>query len=308
MTEAFACCRICPRTCGVNRMQGEYGYCRTGSGYLIESICGHKGEEPVISGENGICNVFFANCNMQCLYCQNYQISENRKREGKYITLEAIVAKITELLDSGCESVGFVSPAHFAPQVKIIAEALHQSGRYPIFVYNTNAFERVESLRELEGIIDVYLPDFKYRSGDLAASYSASPDYFEFASQAIKEMYRQKGSKLILNDKGLAESGLIIRHLVLPGSSGDSIKLLRYIADEISVNVHISLMSQYHPVEKIAGHPLLDSVLSDHEYKEVVEELYKSGFTKGWIQDSASRCIFKPDFTKENPFGQNILV
>jgi putative pyruvate formate lyase activating enzyme len=302
LSDDLVCCQTCPRQCKVNRVEGEVGYCNSDAGFYIESICVHKGEEPVLSGENGICNVFISHCNLQCIYCQNYQISENSSKEGNYKTLELIIAGITKLLDGGCEAVGFVSPSHFIPQMIMIIEALHGQGRHPTIVYNSNGYDRPETIRRLDGIIDIYLPDFKYMSSDLSSLYSDAPDYAEFATKAIKEMYNQKGSKLFMNDQGRAESGLIIRHLVLPGHAEESIKVLRYIAEEISFKVHISLMSQYYPTKKMSDHPVLNRTLFEHEYKLVVEEMDQLGFINGWIQESGSTTTYRPDFNKEHPF------
>ena len=209
---------------------------------------------------------------------------------------------IEKYLAQGVQTVGFVSPSHVIPQVRSIIQAMQERGLKPVTVYNTNAYEKTETIRQLEGLIDVYLPDFKYISPELAGRYSGAPDYPEFAGKAIMEMYRQKGSYLFLNEEGLAERGLIIRHLVLPGHTDESIALLRYIAEEISTNIHISLMSQYYPAGNINGYKNLQRTLQIEEYDRVQDEMSRLGFRKGFIQEMDSQGHYRPDFTREHPF------
>ena len=210
-------CALCPRECHANRLKERTGYCKSGSTFDIGSICRHMGEEPVISGTKGICNVFFTHCNIQCSYCQNYQISRNNKKvAGKEMELKEVVSAISNILDEGINLLGFVSPSHYIPQMKAIINALHEQGKHPVIVYNSNAYDKVETLKSMEGLVDVYLPDFKYSDKELSTEYSDAPDYPEIALKAIKEMVRQKGTSLRLNDEGQAESGVIIRHLATP--------------------------------------------------------------------------------------------
>jgi putative pyruvate formate lyase activating enzyme len=300
-------CRFCPRNCNVNRFSAKNGYCKSDAGFNIASICIHKGEEPVISGDKGICNVFFSRCNMRCIFCQNHQISRTDDGVVSYkMHLRDILEEILKILDTGVESVGFVSPSHFIPQVKVIVAALNQIGRKPVIVYNTNGYDTVSSIKELQGIVDVYLPDFKYMYEKLSVMYSDAPRYSHYASNAILEMYRQKGSTVITSANNYAESGLIIRHLVLPGCVENSLAVLRYIADEISTNVHISLMSQYYPNEFVKNHPVVGRVLTAEEYLQVTREMEKLGFTKGWIQELQSADFYQPDFLNSHPFISNM--
>ena len=299
----LADCRICPRNCGVNRLEGQTGKCGSDAGYNISSICIHHGEEPVISGKHGICNVFFSRCNLACIYCQNWQISSSRGEvREKAMELEEVVSAITGLLDRGCSAVGFVSPSHYIPHVKTIVEALRFSGRNPIFVYNTNGYDSVEELKALENHIDIYLPDFKYADRELAAQFSGVRNYPEKALLAIREMYRQKGSTLILDENGQAERGLIIRHLILPGNIENSLEVLRLIADELSESVALSLMAQYWPTPAVKDHPSLGRTLTREEYDLVVAEMERLGFYKGWVQEMESSEHYLPDFDRENPF------
>lgn len=297
------CCSVCPRNCKINRFNSNSGYCRSYSSINIAALCKHSGEEPVISGTNGICNIFFSGCNLHCIYCQNFQISSNsRCVSATEITLDELINEIITLLDQGCHAVGFVSPSHYLNQCKLIIRKIRDTGRHPVFVMNTNSYDNPESIMELEGFIDVYLPDFKYMDTFLANTLSDARDYPEIASLAIKEMLRQKGPGLKINKRGEAEEGLIIRHLVLPGYIDNSLAVLRYIAKEFSTDVFISLMSQYNPIEKVNNHPKLNRRLTSHEYNKVIEEMYKLGFENGWVQDLDSAVIYNPDFNKNDPF------
>jgi putative pyruvate formate lyase activating enzyme len=281
------------------------GYCKSGAGFSIGSICLHKGEEPVIGGRHGICNVFFTRCNLQCMYCQNFQISRNKHPEIEYqLNLEEVLNKIIQILDGGCNTVGFVSASHFIPQINIIIHALSEVGRKPIYVFNTNAYDKPETLRQLEGIIDIYLPDFKYIDNEISVKFSDAPNYPTIALKAIKEMYYQKGSSLIINDNGEAESGLIVRHLVLPGLVDHSIRLFETLANEVSTSIHIALMSQYYPIDEVLGHSLLKRKVTREEYNKVAEAFENLGFYKGWMQFEESPDYYKPDFVLHHPFDR----
>jgi putative pyruvate formate lyase activating enzyme len=296
-------CLLCPRNCGVDRNAGKLGYCGSDAAYNISSICIHRGEEPPISGPRGICNIFFSRCNLQCLYCQNYQISRRRGLIGQSrMTLGEVTDAVTAILDQGIESVGFVSPTHFTPHVKSIIDRLKLLGCQPVTVYNTNGYDKVEVLKSLEGMIDVYLPDFKYLDPVTAQAYSDAPDYPEVIKNSILEMYRQKGSTLVLNHDGLAVTGMIIRHLVLPGHAEESIRILEWIASELSTSVRISLMSQYYPTSCVAGHDVLDRKVKEAEYRMVVEAMEDLGLCNGWIQQKESAEFYNPDFSTDHPF------
>lgn len=302
---ALKTCSICPRNCGVNRYSDKLGYCGSDANYNISSIVLHKGEEPIISGKNGICNIFFSRCNLQCIYCQNEQISCNK---GKVIShkysLEDITDKIISIFNRyQINSLGFVSPSHYIPHIIAIIDSLRSKGLNPITVYNTNSFDKAETIRQLEGYISVYLPDLKYMDNGLAKDLSGAIDYPEIAAKAIKEMYRQKGSTIIKNDEGLAESGLIIRHLVLPSKIENSLKVLRFIADELSPDISLSLMAQYHPMPKVKSHSYLNRKIHTNEYEIVVKESEQLGFHRGWIQELESSDVYLPDFNEEQPFN-----
>jgi putative pyruvate formate lyase activating enzyme len=296
-------CTLCPRECRVNRYEQGNGYCAMDAGLNIATICIHLGEEPVISGKEGICNIFFAGCNLHCVYCQNHEISQCDYQEGNnFSDLDDVLDKIVRILSEGIPAIGFVSPSHVVPQIKAIIRGLNDRGHKPLTVYNTNSYDKIETLRSLDGMIDVYLPDYKYVSNKTASEYSDVSDYPEVALNAIKEMYYQKGSTLPIDEKGRAERGLLIRHLVLPGHVEESKKVLRTIAEELSPGVHLSLMSQYHPTLQVVNHPVLNRSLYKAEYEDVVKEMESLGFRNGWIQEMDSNIIYRPDFRKENPF------
>jgi putative pyruvate formate lyase activating enzyme len=296
-------CTLCPRKCRANRFSNKPGFCNSGADFAISSICCHLGEEPVISGEKGICNVFFSRCNLQCNFCQNHDISRNSGNIiRKSLSNDEVIRRICEMLDRTENCLGFVSPSHQIPQMMAIIRGLHEAGKHPVIVYNTNGYDRLETLKLLEGIVDIYLPDFKYTDQKLALDYSQAENYPEIAKAALKEMYRQKGATLLLDDNNMAISGIIIRHLVLPGAVKQSIDTLRYIAEEISPGMHISLMSQYYPTALVKGHPELSRTLTTYEFGKVTEAFHALGFYRGWIQEMDSHAVFRPDFRKEQPF------
>ncbi len=302
-------CELCPRSCHVNRLPGERGYCGGGNGFEVASVCVHFGEEPPLSGDKGVCNVFFRGCVLQCVYCQNHSISDNLSLErNSAVPFERLIELIESCLDRSENMLGFVSPTHNIPQLIKIMEELHRRGRRPVVVYNTGGYDTVSTIRSLEGLVDVYLPDLKYCSPEKAALYSGAEDYPDRAFDAVGEMMRQKGSSLVLDDDGRALSGIIIRHLILPGEVEESKGVLRRIACELSVKLHVSLMSQYYPAVRQAeriGH--LSRCISRQEYDEVVSEFYSLGFSKGWVQEHGSSALFRPDFSAEDPFeGQTM--
>lgn len=301
MKESLASCTLCPRQCGANRTKGELGYCSTDSEPLVASITIHKGEEPALSGSTGVCNVFFAHCNLSCCFCQNHQISRNSNHSSQWIRdYETIIQRIVEILDRGIKILGFVSPTHQVPQMVTIIEMLNQIGYKPRVVYNSNGYDSPEVLRMLYDYVDIYLPDIKYFDDELAVKYSHAPSYFSIATKALKEMIWQKGTSLQLDDEGIVEQGVIVRHLVLPGHSADSMRILREIS-EISNNLTISLMSQFHPSNDSLN--CIDRSVTKREYEVVVSELKRMGFHRGWVQNMGSNTYYLPNFEKKNPFN-----
>jgi len=297
----LASCNVCPRQCQVNRLANEVGFCHSGHLPIVSAICAHYGEEPAISGSRGSGTIFFGNCNMRCIYCQNYQISQNwRKNNLKEIDYRTLAEKMIYLQDEqGCHNINFVSPSHFVPQiVRAVLEAVPMGLRVPL-VYNTNGYDSVASLKELDGIISIYLPDLKYASNDWAKKFSYTPDYVLTARQAIKEMYRQVGN-LITDDFGLAQQGIIVRHLVLPNGLAGSEDSLTWLVRELSPSVTISLMSQYIPLYRARGNPLLSRRITTAEYETVVQLLRVMNIENGWVQEIGSSEYYVPDFERED--------
>ena len=291
-------CNLCPHRCSVNRDQGRLGFCGLDAGLHIANISLHTGEEPIEESENGVCNVFFSHCNLRCCYCQNYQISQPQSVIRKEITdYELAVNQIVAILQSGVNFLGFVSPTSHIPHMLRIINMVHEKGYFPKIIYNTNAYETVETIRQLEETVDIYLPDFKYADDKLGLQLSGIPNYSKIAIEAIKEMFKQK--KSVLRDDNPA---LIIRHLVLPNHIENSLRILQLIAEECSINVFISLMSQYFPVYKALKSNTINRTLNNMEYNIVLEKLESLGFERGWTQELESNDYYQPDFDKDNPF------
>lgn len=303
MRDELRDCAYCPWKCHVDRTSGTRGVCGSGAGFQIGAIVNHHGEEPVFGGEHGICNVFFSRCNLRCIYCQNYEISRNRGPVLEHdLSLEEIVIRIERILRRGVAHVGFVSPSHMIPQMRAIISALRRCGYHLTFVMNTGGYDSVETLRMLAGDIDVYLPDFKYMDPELAWDYSGASNYPKVALAAIKEMVRQTGITPEFDADGFIRRGVIIRHLVLPGAVDNSVRVLRTIAREISPDVYISLMAQYHPTPLVATHPFLSRTITPEEYAEVLAEAERLGFRHGFIQELDSAGNYLPEFSREHPF------
>lgn len=298
-------CQCCPHNCFVNRKDGKKGFCSSGYYPIVSSYTPHFGEEPAISGTKGSGNIFFGNCNLRCLYCQNFEISQNWKQErNNEISFENLADIMIELQNKGCHNIGLVSPTHFSAQIlKSIYIAAEKRLNIP-FVYNTNGYDSVEILKLYNDIIDIYLPDLKYGSNDYGKKYSLADDYFKHAKQAIKEMYNQVGDELVY-DGDIVIRGLIIRHLVLPNDLSDTEEVFKFISKELSPNVHVSLMSQYFPAHKAEKDILLNRVIRASEYERALDLIDKYRLQKGWIQEMESNDHYRPEFNKNrnNPFN-----
>jgi len=296
-------CTLCPRDCHVDRTAGRLGYCHSGYLPIISSYCAHYGEEPVLSGRKGSGTIFFGNCNLRCVFCQNHQISQPEgSLKEKEAGFERLAEMMLELQAQGCHNINFVSPSHFAAQiVKAVDIAASKGLRIPL-VYNTNGYDSLGTLRLLEGIIDIYLPDIKYSDNNAALEYSKVADYVEHSRGAIVEMKRQAGD-LIIDSEGIAQRGLIVRHLVLPNDLAGSRESLRFISEKVGKETYISVMSQYFPTHKAAEYPLISRPISFLEYEKVLEWLDSFGLENGWMQEHSSRDFYQPDFDKDNPFG-----
>lgn len=304
----LASCTVCPKLCGNDRLNDEIAACYSGRFPIVSSYTAHFGEEPCLSGTKGAGNIFFGNCNLRCVYCQNYQISQTWKQQKKNeVTHERLAEMMLELQDRGCHNIGFVSPTHFAPQMaRAILLAARQGLRLPI-IYNTNAYDSVEVLKLLDGIVDIYLPDLKYADSDAGFQYSKVRDYADHSRAAIREMYRQMGSELVFDENGLLQRGLLIRLLVLPNDIAEIEKNLRWIRDELSPKTAISLMAQYYATNKAATDPryiLLSRRISEGEWFEAVSLLEDLGIEEGFMQEYESASYYyRPDFADvEKPF------
>ena len=301
----LALCDTCPRACRVNRIEGETGFCHSAYLPIVSAVCAHHGEEPVLSGSKGSGTIFLGNCNMRCVYCQNYQISQDWKRQkSKEVNFHALAESMLYLQDElGCHNINFVSPTHFVPQlVRAVLEAVPMGLKIPL-VYNTSGFDSVETLKELDGIISIYLPDLRYASDNWAQKFSQAPGYVARAREAIKEMYRQVG-ELVVDEVGIAQQGLIVRHLILPNGLAGSEESLAWLAREVSPKVTLSIMSQYSPQYRAPQIPLLARRISFSEFNAVVKLLDKLGLENGWVQGMASADYYLPDFAQEGqPFS-----
>jgi putative pyruvate formate lyase activating enzyme len=300
----LASCDVCPRECRVNRLQNELGYCHSGRLPIISSVCAHRGEEPAISGTRGSGTVFFGNCNMRCVYCQNYQISQNwRAQKSREMGCGTLAEKMLYLQDElGCHNINFVSPSHFVPQLlRAVVEAVPKGLQVPL-VYNSSGYDSVATLKELDGVISIYLPDLRYASDKWARKFSHVRDYVARAREAIKEMYRQVG-ELMMDESGLAQRGLIVRHLILPNGLAGSEESLTWLAREVSPAVTVSIMSQYMPMHRAPEIPLLSRKITVEEHEKVIGLLDDLGMENGWIQELGSAEEYLPDFEREgHPF------
>ena len=286
-------CTLCPRRCGVDRTAGQLGFCQMPDQIHAARAALHYWEEPVISGSYGSGAVFFSGCTLRCAFCQNGVISQ--ENFGKPLSPAGLRAVFERLIDEGCQNINLVTPTHFLPS---ILPALTPKLPVPV-VYNCGGYESVETLRQLEGLVDIYLPDFKYSDDRLAAKLSAAPDYAETAAAAIREMYRQVGGAVIEDEQ--MTRGVIIRHLVLPGCIDNSLGVLDWIAESFpKKDVLVSLMSQYVPMGRAKTMPPLDRRITQEEYDAVLSYLYLLELDNGYTQDfSAATAEYIPDFDLE---------
>ncbi|MEI8134388.1 MAG: radical SAM protein [bacterium] len=312
LNSLLSSCTICPLDCKVNRLNDEIARCFTGKKAIVSSYCPHFGEEPALTGTNGVGNIFFGNCNLRCVYCQNYEISQRWKAEKKNeVTTERLAEIMLELQEKHkCHSIGLVSPTHVVPQIVEALEVACGMGLTLPIIYNTNAYDSLEVLQLLEGIVDIYLPDIKYSDEQAGYDYSGVKDYVYHSQIALKEMYRQMGSSNVICDDGLIKRGLIIRHLVLPNEIAGSRETLRMIS-EISPELTLSVMSQYYPTNIVndtrAEHSdrilLINRKIREREYEKVLDLLDEFALTNGWVQEFESQDYYRPDFNNRiTPF------
>ncbi|MEG6566931.1 radical SAM protein [Thermoanaerobacterium saccharolyticum] len=289
-------CNICPRNCNVDRST-KTGFCSMLSEIKVAKAYLHEWEEPCISGSRGSGTVFFTGCNLRCVFCQNYKISQ--ENFGISVSPEKLSDIFMSLEKAGAHNINLVTPTIFIPKIKEAIIMARNNGLSIPIVYNSNAYENVESLKTLEGLIDIYLPDLKYYSDEVAVKYSNAPHYFEYATKAILEMYRQVGNPVFDND-GIMKKGIIVRHLILPGKLDETKKILKWIKDNLSNEVYVSLMGQYIPYYNANKYQELNRRISNKEYEEVIEYFFEIGLENGFVQDDESASeSFIPDFDLE---------
>jgi putative pyruvate formate lyase activating enzyme len=278
----MACCDLCPHVCGVNRIKGERGICGAGIKPKIASANVHHGEEPPISGTQGSGTVFLSGCSLKCVFCQNFPISQ--LGNGEELSIGGLAQRMLKLQRQGVHNINFVTPTHYLPQIlAALWQAIPQGFRLPI-VWNSSGYETVDALKLLDGIVDIYLPDMKYSDELVADELSSAPVYRDINRAAVIEMLRQVGH-LELNEAGIAVSGMIIRHLVLPSGKSGSSETLQWIADNLGTATHIALMNQYFPAHKAVSSDVIGRKTLDEEYFETVGILEKLGFENGWVQE-----------------------
>lgn len=282
MVEKLQCCTLCAHNCKVNRLDGKIGRCKCLDKVKIALCSLHRFEEPCISGKNGSGTIFFSNCNFNCIYCQNYEISQQSK--GKYYSVEELSDLFLLQQEKGAHNINLVTPTMYAYQIIDALKIAKQKGLNIPVIYNTNSYDNVETIKALNGYVDVYLPDLKYYNDEIGEKYSNVNHYFETATEAIKEMINQVGAP-IFNEEGLIQKGVIIRHLVLPGHLLNTKNILKWIKNNIDENIYVSIMAQYFPTYKSNEDEYLCRQLTKKEYKEIEKYLYTLDLKNGYIQD-----------------------
>ena len=275
-------CEICPHKCKANRTKGQIGRCKATDKIKIALYSIHKFEEPCISGEKGSGTIFFSNCNLNCIYCQNYEISQQGK--GKEISIERLAEIMLELQEKNVENINLVTPTSYALQIIEAIKIAKNKGLHLPIIYNTNGYENIETIKKLEGYIDIYLPDLKYYYNKIGKRYSKIDNYFEITTKAILEMYNQVGGTL-LDERGMIKKGLMIRHLVLPNNIENSKKILKWIKENINDDVYINVMAQYFPTYKAKEDEKLSRKLTQNEFKEIEDFVYDLDIKNGYMQE-----------------------
>lgn len=286
-------CNLCPRNCNVDRESGELGYCMASNEMVIARYSLHRWEEPIISGKNGSGTIFFSYCNMRCCFCQNYEISEFHK--GRIVTIEEFSDICLDLEKSGASNINLVTPTHYVPWIVKGLKLAKEKGLNIPIVYNSSGYENVETIKMLDGLIDIYLPDLKYCNDFYGEKYSNCKNYFKYASLAIDEMVKQVG-KVEIDGNGMMKKGVIVRHLLLPGLIEDSKKIINYLYNKYHDDIIISIMNQYTPVRKLKYEELNDKV-SNFDYDELINYAYDLGVRNAFIQEGETqKTSFIPDF------------
>lgn len=280
---ALAACNLCHRRCGVDRRNGPAGVCRAGRDAIVGSWTSHKWEEPPISGTGGAGTIFLSQCTGRCIFCQNFSISQ--MGVGRPTSVERLAWMMLDLQKRGCHNVEFVTPTHYIPPILAALDLAAAKGLRLPAIWNTNGYDSLEALALLDGAIDIYLPDAKYADDRVAVRLSGFPKFVEGNHAALREMHRQMGDELVLDDNGLARRGLIIRHLILPNNLAQTAEVLHWIADNLSPDVHVSLMNQYFPTYKTVNHATLGRAVSFEEYDAALDAFDAAGLNNGWGQD-----------------------
>ena len=292
--EELSSCTICPHNCKVNRNNGQIGRCRSGNKVKIALASVHNYEEPCISGKNGSGTIFFSNCNLSCIYCQNYKISQLGK--GYELSVEELANIMLEQQEKGVNNINLVTPTMYAYQIIEAIKIAKKNGLNIPIVYNTNGYENVKTIQDLNGYIDIYLPDLKYYSNELSKKYSKVDNYFKYTTEAIKEMYRQVGCP-VFDENGIIQKGLIIRHLVLPNHLQNSKHVLKWIKENMPEDTYVNVMAQYFPTYKAKEDDLINRKLTKKEYKEIEEFLYTLDLRNGYMQELGEHEEeYVPDF------------
>ena len=295
--EKMRNCMLCPRKCGVDRAAGRRGYCGMPDGILAARAALHMWEEPCISGKEGSGTVFFSGCNLGCVFCQNRVIADGTV--AKPLTIERLSEIFLELQEEKANNINLVTPTHYMPQIKAALLMAKKQGLALPILYNSSGYECVETLRELEGLVDIYLPDMKYVSPELSRKYSYAGDYFRKAKEALREMVRQQ-PKAEFDERGIMKRGVIVRHLVLPDCLEDSKRVLRYLYRNFGEHIYISIMNQYTPMRELADMPELNRTLKKEEYDEIVRYALELGIEQGFIQEGeTAQESFIPAFDYE---------
>jgi putative pyruvate formate lyase activating enzyme len=270
-------CTLCPRKCGVNRMLNEKGFCQTGKHALVAVCTPHFGEEAPLVGTRGAGTIFFSFCNLKCVFCQNYHVSHNG--EGKPVSDTELADMMMSLQQAGCHNINFVTPSHVVPQILCALEKAIEKGLTVPLVYDTSGFDSVETLKLLEGVIDIYMPDFKFWNPQIAGRFCDAPDYPEVVKRAVVEMHRQVGD-LIMDESGIAQHGLIIRHLVMPGGMAQTREVMAFIANRISPDSYVNIMAQYKKYAPMDGIEALCKSISKHDYEIALREAKEQGLSR----------------------------
>jgi putative pyruvate formate lyase activating enzyme len=302
LTDQLTHCECCQRRCGVDRLDGETGFCGVSSDILVSHAGLHFGEEPPISGTRGSGTIFFSGCNLRCVFCQNYQISQEfQQGRAKILSVDGLVSEMLQLQNAGAHNINFVSPSHMIFQMAEAIKSARQKGLVIPIVYNSNGYDSVEALRQIRGLVDIYLPDIKYLDNRLGKQFSLADDYADIVSGVLREMLIQAGN-LEVNNAGIAMRGLLVRHLILPGQLDNSRNCLRFLAD-LSPDMHVSIMSQYSPQYKAGAYPGINRILREDEYDEITDYALDLGLKNAFIQELNSQAHYLPDFDQNSPFN-----